>query len=180
MSKMLHVRKLKPVFSPEEIAVRVRQVAGEIDAVYGQDPLVMVCVLKGAFVFCSDLLRCLRNQNVELEFIRLSSYGNAAASSGHVTFSKDVETDIRDRHVLVVEDIVDSGHTMRFLIDAFSARKPASLRLAALLDNRARREVQVSADFSGFAWEGGFLVGYGLDYAERFRMLPGIYEIFPQ
>lgn len=171
---------LFPVFSKRKIDERLTELAAGIDSVYGQEPLVAVCVLKGAFMFFSDLTRLLHNPNIELDFVRLASYGMNSVSSKHIIFNKDVEIDIRDKHVLVVEDIVDSGHTMRFLLDQFAARKPSSLRLAALLDKFERREASVKVDFAGFAVPDGFLVGYGLDYGERYRNLPDIFELRPE
>ena len=171
--------KLVSVFSAEDIAGRVRRMAAEIDACYGDEPLVAVCVLKGACIFFSDLVRALHNRNLELEFIRIASYGMGTASSGQVLFSKDVENEIRGKHVLLVEDIVDSGRSMRFVLDTFAARGPRSLRVAALVNKTGRREKEVAVDFMGFSLDSGFLVGYGLDYAERYRALAGIYEIEP-
>ena len=172
--------KLVSVFSPEEISACVRGMAAEIDACYGEEPLVAVCVLKGACIFFSDLVRHLKNRNLELDFIRIASYGAGSVSSGKVLFSKDVEIDIRDKHVLMVEDIVDSGRSMRFVLDNFAARGPRSLRVAALVNKTGRREREVAVDFSGFSLDAGFLVGYGLDYAERYRALPGICELVPE
>lgn len=175
-----HTGKLVSVFGPEEISACVRNMAAEIDACYGAEPLVAVCVLKGACIFFSDLVRCLQNRNLELDFLRIASYGKGTVSSGEVLLSKDVENDIRDKHVLLVEDIVDSGRSMRFVLDTFAARGPRSLRVAALVNKTGRREREVAVDFTGFSLDTGFLVGYGLDYAERYRALPGIYEIVPE
>lgn len=180
MTEELRVRKLVSVFSPEQIAERVRAMAGEIDARYGDEPLVAICVLKGACIFFSDLVRYLHNKNLELDFIRLASYGMGTTSTGRVVLSKDVDNDIHDKHVLLVEDIVDSGRSMRFVLDAFAARGPRSLRLAALVNKTGRRDTEVAVDFAGFSVESGFLVGYGLDYAEHYRGLPGICEIVPE
>ena len=126
MAETLRVKELKSVFTPEQIAVRVRELGVEIDGLYGQEPLVAICVLKGGVIFFSDLVRALHNQNLELDFVRLSSYGKSSASSKHVIFNKDVEVDIRGKHVLIVEDVVDSGHSMRFLLDQFAARQARS------------------------------------------------------
>ncbi|MBO4301027.1 MAG: hypoxanthine phosphoribosyltransferase [Desulfovibrio sp.] len=176
----ISVNELKPVFTKEQIATRVHEMAAEIDAVYGDEPLVAVCVLKGAVVFFSDLTRSLHNKNLEMDFVRLSSYGRQSSSSKHVIFNKDVEIDLCDKHVLIVEDIVDSGHSMRFLLGQFAARRVRSLRLATLVDKGERREMDIPLDFVGFTLKKGFIVGYGLDYAERYRALPGIYEIIPE
>lgn len=172
--------KLVSIFSPEEIAMRVHGMAAEIDACYGHEPLIAVCVLKGACLFFSDLVRCLHNASLELDFIRIASYGTGTSSSGQVRLCKDVENDIRDKHVLLVEDIVDSGRSLRFVLDLFASRGPRSLRVAALVNKTGRREKEVAVDFFGFSRESGFLVGYGLDYAERYRGLPGICEIEPE
>ena len=176
----IKVKELKPVFTPEQIAARIQELAAEINAEYGDEPMVAVCVLKGGFMFFSDLVRFLQNKNLELDFVRLSSYGKGSSSSKHVIFSKDVEIDICDKHVLIVEDIVDSGYSMRFLLGQFAARKARSLRLAALVDKNERREIDVHVDFAGFTLSQGFIVGYGLDYAERYRNLPAVFEIIPE
>ena len=176
----IKVKELKPVFTPEQIAARIQELAVEINALYGDEPTVAVCVLKGGFMFFSDLVRFLHNKNLELDFVRLSSYGKGSASSKHVIFSKDVEIDISGKHVLIVEDIVDSGYSMRFLLGQFAARRARSLRLAALVDKNERRELDVKVDFAGFKLNQGFIVGYGLDYAEHYRMLPGVFEVVPE
>lgn len=169
--------KLAVRFTRDEIEKRVSELARLIDARYGCEPLVAVCVLKGAFMFFSDLTRRLSNPNLELDFVRLSSYGKSRNSSGHVVFNKDTEIDIRGKHTLIVEDIVDSGRTMRFLYDQFKARQPLSIAIASLVDKRERREREVKADFSGFTVDEGFLVGYGMDYGEKYRSLPDICEL---
>lgn len=168
---------LVPVFTREEISRRVAEIASSIDARYGEEPLVAICVLKGAFIFFSDLVRKIRNPNLELDFVRLSSYGKSTSSNGHIVFNKDAEVDIRGKHVLIVEDIVDSGHTMGFLLEQFKARQPASIAIASLVDKKERRERDVHVDFAGFTVDKGFLVGYGMDYAEKYRTLPDICEI---
>lgn len=180
MAEMTLTARLKPVFSREAIAERVRKLGAEIDAAYGQEPLAAICVLKGAFVFFSDLMRAVRNPNVEIDFVRLASYGMNSASSRHVVFSKDIEADVVDKHVLIVEDIVDSGHTMRFYMDQLAARSPLSIAVAALVDKHERREADVEVRFAGFRLSSGFIVGYGMDYAEHFRGLPDICEILPE
>ena len=165
------------VFSRAEIERRVNELAAAIDAKYGEESLVAICVLKGAFIFFSDLVRKLTNPNLELDFVRLSSYGKSTESSGHVVFSKDAEIDIRGKHTLIVEDIVDSGQTMEFLCDQFKARRPKSIAIASLVDKLERRISGVKVDFPGFSLNKGFLVGYGMDYAEKYRTLPDICEI---
>lgn len=168
---------LVPVYTASQIAGRVEALAGAIDRKYAGQPLVAICVLKGAFIFFADLVRKLRNPLLEVDFVRLSSYGMNSVSSKHVIFSKDIETDIRDKHVLIVEDIIDSGHTMRFLADQFQARRPRSLAIAALVDKTERREAPIDVEFAGFNIPAGFIVGYGMDYAERYRTLPEICRV---
>lgn len=167
--------KMRTVITPEQIEDRVRQLGAEITGVYQGQPLTVVCVLKGAFLFFADLVRRI-DLDLELEFIRLASYGSGT-SSGELVFSKDLETTIQGKHVLVVEDIVDSGRSMDFLLRTFAERKPRSLRLAALVDKHERREVPLDVDFAGFRLDKGFIVGYGMDYAEHYRQLGGIFEI---
>lgn len=169
------IKKLIPLIGEEAIQRRIRDMAADINAVYGDEPLVVVCVLKGAFMFFSDLVRHLTCKP-EIDFVRLASYGSNAEGGPTISFTKDVELPLRGKHVLIVEDIVDTGHTMDFLMRQFKARGARSLRLAVLIDKNERREVAVTSHFVGFALPGGFIVGYGLDYAETCRELPALYE----
>ena len=171
--------ELKTVFESRIIAARVKEMGKEIDRVYGSDPLVGICVLKGAAIFFADLVRSIANPKLELDFVRIASYGNNDVSSGNILLGKDIETDIKNKHVLIVEDIVDSGRTMSFLSSHFLAREPLSLRIAALVDKHERRETGARIDFAGFWRKDGFLVGYGMDYAEMYRSLPDICEMIP-
>lgn len=171
----MRITKLKPCISEEVIQKRVKEMAEEISALYKGQPLVVICVLKGAFLFFSDLVKHLTCEP-ELDFVRLASYGQSSKSSRTITFTKDVEIPLEGKHVLIVEDIVDTGHSMDFLFRQLQARGVRSLRLAVLLDKNERREVPVTAHFVGFTLPSGFVVGYGLDYAERYRELPAIYE----
>ena len=166
---------LKELISEQQIQDRISVLGKEISSVYKDEPLVVVCVLKGAFMFFSDLVKRLSNKP-QLDFVRLSSYGEGTCSSKTIHFSKDVETQLSGKHVLIVEDIIDTGHSMDFLMRQFAARGALSLRIAVLLDKKERREVPISADFVGFTLPSGFVVGYGLDYAEYYRELPAIYE----
>ncbi len=170
--------KLECVFTSEQVSREVARVAGEISESYGavREPVVLVCVLKGAFVFFADLIRRLE-LNTEIEFVRLASYGSGTSPSQEISFSQDVETSLRGKHVLVVEDIVDTGHTVDYLARQFRARDPASLGICALIHKLERHEAGFVPDFSCFTVESGFLVGCGLDYAECYRGLPGIHEV---
>lgn len=176
----MKVKELKPIFSAEAIAARVKELGAELDRHYGDEPVVAVCVLKGASIFFADLVRTMKKPNVELDFVRLSSYGMSDSSARNISFSKDVDISLEGKHVLVVEDIIDTGHSMTFLMGQFAARGARSLKLAAMVDKYERREVNVDADFVGFSVKEGFLVGYGLDYAEQYRQLPGIAEVIPE
>ncbi|HYS98578.1 MAG TPA: hypoxanthine phosphoribosyltransferase, partial [Candidatus Dormibacteraeota bacterium] len=139
-------------------------------------PLVLVAILKGATVFSADLLRTL-NIPAELEFVRAASYGAGTKTTGRVKIAHMVEGSLAGRHVLLVEDIVDSGRTIDTIERRFRKMKPASLRVAALLDRPARRELPVRIDFTGFVIPDRFVIGYGLDYAGLYRELPGIYSL---
>jgi len=154
--------------------------AAEINNLYDGEDLVLVCVLKGAFMFFGDLARRLKGPRVEADFVRLASYGESATSSGRIAFVQDVELPLAGKHVLIVEDILDTGHSMDFLLRQFASRGAKSLRLAVMVDKQERRAAPVRADFTGFALSGGFVVGYGLDYAERYRELPALFEIVPE
>jgi hypoxanthine phosphoribosyltransferase len=165
--------KLKVIIPKEEIAQRLTELAAEIRRDYkGQNPL-LIGILKGSFVFLSDLMRSM-NIPVEVDFVRLSSYGAGKENSGKIKLVKDVETPIKGRHVLVVEDIIDRGLTVRFLLDYLSFRKPSSLKLCALFDKPSRRKVEVPIDYVGFTVPDEFVVGYGLDLDEKFRYLPDL------
>ncbi len=155
---------------------QVARLADRINLDYAGKPVILVGVLKGAIVFLADLMRRL-TVPVEIDFVRLSSYGLGAETSGTVHISKDVELPIQDRHVLVVEDIIDSGYTMKYLVDYLASRHPKSIRVCALIDKYERRKVEFQADYVGFRLEKGFIVGYGLDYSEKHRNLTGISEV---
>lgn len=165
---------LNPLITEEVIEKRLDEIAAEINALYDGEPLVVVCVLKGGFMFFSDIVKRLKCRP-ELDFVRLASYG-AHTSNSSINFTKDVELSLEGKHVLIVEDIIDTGHSMDFLFRQLGARGARSLRLAVLVDKHERREVPVTAHFVGFSVPSGFLVGYGLDCAEQYRELPALYE----
>jgi hypoxanthine phosphoribosyltransferase len=158
----------------EAIAVRVRELAAQISADYSDcDDLVLVGVLKGAFIFMSDLARCLMVAH-RVEFIAVSSYNRGSVSNGAVRLIMDTRSSVTGRHVLVVEDILDTGYTLDYLLRNFRARNPASLRTCVLLSKPERRQVEVPVDYLGFEIPDVWVVGYGLDYSDRFRTLPYI------
>ncbi|MGE4298677.1 MAG: hypoxanthine phosphoribosyltransferase [Desulfovibrionaceae bacterium] len=167
---------LREVLSSEAIRMRTETLANSINAHYGDEPVVAVCVLKGGFLFFADLVRRFK-VSPEIDFIRLSSYGAGTSSSGSVRIHRELETPLANRHVLIVEDIVDTGRSMRELVRVFSEMGAKSLKICALVDKHERREVDLTVDFPGFTLKKGFIVGYGMDYAEKFRHLDAIYEI---
>ena len=164
------------VFPQKKIAQRVRELAAQISRDYAGEDLLLVGILKGAFIFLADLARALEVP-AEVDFVRLMSYGASTETSGEVHITKDVELPVKGRHVLVVEDIVDAGLTLDFLLGHLASHYPASLKICCLIDKRERRQVEVPLDYVGFTVEKGFLVGYGLDCGEKFRTLPEVYEI---
>jgi hypoxanthine phosphoribosyltransferase len=167
----------RAMISAARIAKRVRDLGRQISDVYADidTPLVMVVILKGATVFAADLLRSL-SIPAELEFVRAASYGSGT-SPGRLRLAHMVEGPMIGRHVLLVEDIIDSGLTVNAVAKRIQRLAPASLRIAALLDRPARREVEVNIDFTGFVIPDKFVIGYGLDYAGLYRELPGIYSL---
>jgi hypoxanthine phosphoribosyltransferase len=163
------------LFSEDEIRAAVESMARSIEEDHADKELLVIAVLKGSFIFLADLVRRIRLP-LEIDFIWLSSYGMERYSSGEVRIRKDLDASVTGRHVLLVEDIVDTGLTIRFLQEHLEKRGPASISLCALLDKRIRRKLPVEFDYTGFVVEEGFLVGYGLDDGERFRHLPAIYR----
>ena len=163
----------KVLFSEDEIKQAVAKLAAEIKQDYqGKQPL-LIGVLKGSFVFMADLIRQLQLP-VEVDFVKLSSYGAGKETSGKVKVVQGLKTPIKERDVLVVEDIVDTGLTLSFLLDYLRKKKPASLRLCALTDKPSRRQVPVTINYLGFTVPDKFIVGYGIDWNEKFRYLPDI------
>ena len=172
---MTEVTETKPeIFFPKEVVdKRVRELAAEISRDYGGKDLLVVGVLKGAFIFMADLIRSLTIP-CSIDFVRLASYGGGSTSSGEIRFTKDLEIPIAGRDILIVEDIVDTGLTLSRLVEELKGRRPASLRVCAFIDKRERRQVPFTADYVGFTVPDGFIVGYGLDYNEKFRFLPDV------
>jgi hypoxanthine phosphoribosyltransferase len=162
------------LLSSDRIQDRIREMAGEIERDYpAGEEIHLVGVLKGGFMFMSDLVRAM-SARVTLDFIAVSSYGQSQKSSGEVRMLKDLDTGLQGRHVIIVEDIVDTGLTLTYLQDILRARAPRSLKTACLLSKPSRRKVDVTVDYIGFTIEDRFVVGYGLDYAEKYRNLKDI------
>jgi hypoxanthine phosphoribosyltransferase len=161
------------LLSKEQIAARVAELGAQISKDYEGEKIILVCVLKGSFVFTADLAREI-DGNVHVEFLGVRSYGEGTQSSGVVQITHDLSRNIEDEHVLVVEDIVDTGLTISHLLDLLRTRKPASVKVCALLHKPARTKIDVPVDYLGFTIEDKFVIGYGLDWAQRFRHLPFI------
>jgi len=164
----------KEVLYPKDvIEKRVRELAGTISRDYEGKELIVIGILKGAFIFMADLIRCL-SVPCRVDFVRLASYGEGTSSSGKVVMTKDIETSIKDRDILIVEDVVDTGLTLSFLVNWLKERNPRSVKVCAFLDKRKRRRTPFEADYVGFTIDDGFVVGYGLDFNEKARFLPDI------
>lgn len=169
--------ELIPVFSKEVIAQKTAAVAKQITSDFNGRDLVVIGVLKGAFVFMADLIRQLDLDSFAVDFIRVASYGGGTESSGCVRILKDIETDIEGKDLLIIEDILDTGLTLNCLMEVLQARQPKMIKICTLIDKQERRQVEFTPDYACFQVEQGFLVGYGLDYAEAYRNLPGIYHL---
>ena len=159
------------LFSRNEIQKRVQELAGQISKDYAGRELVIIGILKGAFIFMADLVRDI-SVPCKIDFARLASYGSGSESSGKVVMTKDIETSIKGRDILIVEDIIDTGLTLQYLIDWLKERNPHSLKICVFLDKRKRRKVSFEADYVGFTIDDGFVVGYGLDFNEQYRFFP--------
>jgi len=166
------------VLSEDQIQCKVKELAEILSRDYAEKRPMLIGVLKGAFRFLADLTRHLTIP-VDIEFVRISSYGMNSASCGKIHLIGDVCMSLKDRHVIIVEDIVDSGITLEWLVRELNSRGPASLKICALIDKLERREHSLSLDYVGFTIKEGFLVGYGLDYAEQYRYLNAVYHLAP-
>lgn len=166
------------LFSEEQLKARVREIAGQIDRDFaGKEPM-LISVLRGSFIFMADLMRSI-TLPCTVDFMAVSSYGAGTTSSGQVKITKDLSESIEGRDIIVVEDILDSGNTLSYLLQLLQARSPASVRLCTLLDKPSRRTKPVELHYAGFSIPDYFVVGYGLDYAEKYRNLPYIGVLKP-
>jgi hypoxanthine phosphoribosyltransferase len=168
--------RLNLLLSREQIVSLVQGLADRISKDYNGRELIMVCILKGAFMFLADLVRYLKIP-VKIDFVRLASYGSGMKSSGNIEITKDIELPIEGKDVLIIEDIIDSGHTLQFLKDRIILSNPRSVKICALLDKKARREVEMEADYLGIEVDDVFIVGYGIDFNENYRHLPEIHYV---
>lgn len=169
----MKIKEIQVYLTEEEVATRVKELGEEISDVYGDEPVCLICILKGSVFFTCELAKRITSP-VELEFMSVSSYGSGSTSSGVVRIVQDLGTSIEGKNVLVVEDIIDSGRTLSYLLENLKTRNPKSLRLCTLLDKPDRRVVDVKVDFVGFEIPDRFVVGYGLDYDQQYRNLPYI------
>ena len=167
------------LFTEEELKEKVREIGGQIEKDYAGKEIMLIGVLRGSFIFMSDLARAI-DLPCTLDFMSVSSYGKGTKSSGQVQITKDLSEDITGRHVIVIEDILDSGNTLSYLLKMLENRNPASVRLCTLLDKPERRVKPVEVHYRGFEIPDAFVVGYGLDYAEQYRNLPYIGILKPE
>ncbi|HEY8418408.1 MAG TPA: hypoxanthine phosphoribosyltransferase [Limnochordales bacterium] len=175
----MHPDVAKILLDEQTVQAKVRELGVRLSEDYAGKVPVLVCILKGAFIFTADLMRHLTIP-VQVDFMAISSYGNRARTSGVVQILKDLDSSIEGQHVVVVEDIIDSGLTLNYLMDNLRSRRPASLRTCVLLDKPSRREMPFTPDYVGFQVPDEFVVGYGLDYAGLYRNLPYIGVLKPE
>jgi hypoxanthine phosphoribosyltransferase len=175
----MHPDVVSILYSEEEIAQRVKELGAQITEDYRGEKIVLVTILKGGCMFLADLARHI-DGDVEFDFMAVSSYGAEAKSSGVVRIIKDLDKDIHDANIIVIEDIIDSGFTMKFLMKYLRSRGPKSVEVASLLRRHAEKQIPVDLRYTGFECEEGFLVGYGLDYAGCYRQLPYIAILDPK
>ena len=166
--------KIKVLIEKENLEKRIDELALEIQNDYLNKDILVICILKGSLFFTVDLTKRINNHKLEIDFMRISSYGDELISSGNINIIKDLESDINGRNVLIVEDIIDSGNTLYYLKDILEKRNPKSLKICTLLDKKSRRVKNIVPDYIGFEIENKFVVGYGIDNKDCFRNLPFI------
>lgn len=165
--------EIKVLIEEEKIQNRIKEIANEIENDYKNEEIILVCILKGATYFAIDLSKKITNNMVILDFMKVSSYENGATeSTGKINFKLDISQNIENRNVIIVEDIIDSGFTLNYLYDYLKKKNPKTLKICVLLDKKERRKKDIKVDYTGFEIEDKFVVGYGLDYDEKYRNLP--------
>lgn len=169
------MKNYKILLTEEQISKRVKELGAQITADYAGKEPVIICMLKGAVYFFADLIKSVKTP-IMIDFARLSSYKNGTVG-GEMELISNITAEIKDRDVLIVEDIVDSGKTLSYFINLLKNRQPRSVKICAFLDKKERREVDITSDYVGFDIACGFVIGYGLDYAEKFRELPFLAEV---
>ena len=166
------MKPIKVLIDEPKIKERIKQLAKQIEQDYGEEEITFICILKGAVYFAIDLSKEITKNVVTLDFMKVSSYGNGFQTTGNINVTIDHSTNIENKHVIIVEDIIDSGYTLNYLYDYLQAKKPKSLKICTLLDKVERREKPIKVDYIGFEIENKFVVGYGLDYEDKYRNLP--------
>lgn len=175
----MHSDVAKVLLTADQISARVKELGQQITADYQGKKPVMICILKGALHFMADLTRAVELP-ISIDFMAISSYGAGTRSSGVVRILKDLDNPIEGQNIIIVEDIVDSGLTLHYLLENLQSRRPASIKICTLLDKPARRKVDLTTDYNGFVIPDEFVIGYGLDYNERYRNLPYIGVLKPE
>ncbi len=177
---MMHPDCEKIVLSQQQIQRRVQELGAQISADYAGGEIQFISILNGAFIFTADLLRAVE-ADCHIDFMQVSSYGNSSCSSGTLNIKRDTSMELENKDIIIVEDILDTGYTMRNLTNYLKSKKPRSLKICTLIDKPARRTEQIHADYFGFTFaEDLFLVGYGLDYAQKYRNLPYVAVLKPE
>lgn len=170
--------QMEVLFDREELQSKVGEIGRQITEDYRGKEILVVGILKGAFIFMADLIREIQIP-LEIDFMDVSSYGISTTSSGEVRIIKDLENSIQDKHVLIVEDIVDTGLTLKYITEVLKTRNPSSVKICCLLDKPSRRKTDIKADYVGYSIPDRFVVGYGLDYAEQYRNYPAVCVLKP-
>ncbi len=170
-------KKLIPIINKKEINFNIKSVAKQISEDHYGKNVVFIGVLKGAFIFLSDLIRKVNLHSIEIDFLQTSSYGEKFVSAEKIILKKDISINISGKNIIIVEDIVDTGLTLKFLISHLKLRSPKSMKICTLIDKKERRKVNLKVDYACCLVKSGFLVGYGLDYAEKYRNLSEIYHM---
>ena len=171
MKRGISMGEIKVLISEEELQKRVEEIAKQMETEYAGKELILICILKGSIFFTVDLAKKI-NGDVKIEFIRVSSYNDGTESSGEIKMKLDLKDSIQGKDVIVIEDIIDTGRTLSYLIEYLKMKKPNSVKLCALLDKPDRRVIDVKVDYTGFQIPDKFVIGYGLDYDEKYRNLP--------
>lgn len=164
--------KIKVLIDEEKLNKRIKEVAEEISKDYKNEEIVLICILKGAAYFAIDLSKRITDSVVILDFMKASSYGNGMETTGNVELKIDLSTNIENKNVIIVEDIIDSGYTLNYLYDYLKNKNPKTLKICVLLDKKERRKKEIKVDYTAFEIENKFIVGYGLDYEDKYRNLP--------
>ena len=166
------MENLNVLIDEEKLNNRIKEMAKQIENEYKNEEIVLVCILKGAVYFTVELSKNIKDSSIILDFMKVSSYGEGIQTTGNVELKVDLSTNIENKNVIIVEDIIDSGYTLNYLYDYLKSKNPKTLKICVLLDKKERREKDIRVDYTGFEIENKFVVGYGLDYADKYRNLP--------